>query len=329
MLVPLTLPYALIAEFHCRVQLAGIRRDPLLPLISLGNLEAGGTGKTPAVLALAKLLQESGIRPAVLTGLPGRRGKAVFHSREPGFRNQAADEALLLSRSLPECPLVAARPKWKGVELLDKPEESDLILLDDGFQHRRLARDLNLLLLSGRTPLSFSQVLPAGDLREAPGFALRRADAFVVPEDVPLPENLPERPVFRTGVLSAGLLALDGSSRKPSDSGLIALSGIARPESFEENLAGLGTLKASLRFPDHAPMTPRFREQCLNLLSRFSGSQLVITAKDACRWTDDPLFDVQEPWILDHQIEWREPGVFLSWIRDALGFPVESGGKLD
>lgn len=139
-----------------------------LPVISVGNLTAGGTGKTPMVIAVARMLERLGYPPAVL--LRGYRGEGPTGS----------DEGALLGHHLPGVPIVAAGDRVAAARSVRREHpEVRAIVLDDGFQHRRLHRDLDLVLIDATDPFGFDRVLPRGLLRE-PAEGLRRADAVIV-----------------------------------------------------------------------------------------------------------------------------------------------------
>ena len=147
----------------------GIKRAHRLdrPVISIGNITTGGTGKTPAVQWIARRLITAGHRPASLL-----RGYTVGASTQ-------SDEAILLERSL-KIPVIANPDRVAaGRQLIVTHPEIDVILLDDGFQHRRLYRDLNLVLIDATNPFGYGHVLPRGMLRE-PLAGLRRADVLIV-----------------------------------------------------------------------------------------------------------------------------------------------------
>jgi tetraacyldisaccharide 4'-kinase len=162
------------------------------PVISVGNLTAGGTGKTPMVIALCRMLRQRGLTPAVL--LRGYRGVPVHHlppPDPPGPRNSPpdspppprfkSDEEQLYRQELGGQVPVAADPDraHSAAYLLHHHPAIDLFVLDDGFQHRQVARDLDLVLIDATNPLGYGHLLPRGLLREPAG-ALRRADAVIV-----------------------------------------------------------------------------------------------------------------------------------------------------
>ena len=199
---PASLVYRAVSALHRAGYDRGWRRAERLPvpIVSVGNLEVGGTGKTPAVAALAQAALRAGLRPAILTrgyagsGRAGVLRNGAWTSGGPNAATSpdadaggdaatssradaadAGDEPLLLSRALPSVPVVVGKRRAENARaLLATGEPIDLFLLDDGFQHRALARDRDLVLLDARRPFANGRLLPAGPLREPPG-ALRRA----------------------------------------------------------------------------------------------------------------------------------------------------------
>jgi len=304
----------------------------------VGNLVVGGTGKTPVVLALARTARERGSRVAILTRGYGGTGRGVLRSGRwtgSGGEGNAGDEALLLSRRLPEVPVVVGKNRKEGARQLLKEEGVDLFLLDDGFQHRRLVRDQDIVLLDARRPLGNGRRLPAGPLREGPR-ALRRADVILVTGGDPgasVPEILlrmvethtPRAMVLGVWTEPAGLhrLAEGDPNSVESWNGvpILAVSGIARPGRFHELLRNIGcSLRETIEFPDHH----RFLDEeiaDLEVRARRAGARLVTTAKDAIRLEGRHR---REPWwVLEIEL-----GIQGGWesLFEALGGAGPGGG---
>ena len=316
---PASLVYRAVSALHRATYDRGWRRTQRLPVpvVSVGNLEVGGTGKTPAVAALAQAALRAGLRPAILTrgyGGSGRAGvlrngawmggaPAAATSRSGGDAASssgapdAGDEPLLLSRALPAVPVVVGKRRAENARaLLAAGEQVDLFLLDDGFQHRALARDRDLVLLDARRPFANGRMLPAGPLREAPG-ALRRAHRILLtgaPPDEPLDAGTarlldrvaPEAPRTRAWIEARGLSSLgDPCARPPELRGLAvhAVAGIARPERFRASLEreGASVVEWSV-FRDHHRFTAA-EARGLERTAHDAGHVLVTTAKDAMR----------------------------------------------
>lgn len=290
-----------------------------VPVVSVGNLTVGGTGKTPAVLALARALRDAGRRPVVLTrGYRGRRASGVLRAGawEDGATagaREAGDEPLLLSRTLPSVPVVIGRNRGReAMRFLGSGERVDAFLLDDGFQHRVLDRNRDLVLLDARRPLANGRLLPAGPLREDPR-ALERADRLLLVTPGPDAAVGPETdrllralapgaarsrvwPVFRGLALLAGG---DPPSRGAAPSGIpdgpvLAVAGIARPERFRRLLEGAGARVAGTRwFRDHHLFSPA-EVKDLETAAAALGAIPVTTAKDAVRLEGR----VSAPWLV-------------------------------
>ncbi len=290
------------------------------PVLSVGNLESGGTGKTPTVIALAELLAAAGWRPGIVTGLWGRaaRGQRLLTRGEPAFGQQAPDEARLLAARLPGLPIVAARRKWEGARWLDETGACDLILVDDGFQHRRLARRLDLLLLSPHCRLSPFALLPAGGLREFPG-ALARAGAYALPPGQAPPVAWPA-PVLRLAPAAPRLLEWSGEPGEPWPGGYLTAAGIAGPERFEALAESAGLkLAARLRFADHADWTPRLRSALARAAVAYPAARFLLTEKDAQRWASFWDLPGPPPQVLRAALRFCEPEAALAFLRARLG----------
>jgi tetraacyldisaccharide 4'-kinase len=301
-------------------------------VISVGNLTVGGNGKTPAVLALARAALDAGTRPAILTrGYRGRREGTLrvgaWEDGAPAAAAESGDEPLLLSRRLPEVPVVVGRDRQRGaLSLLERNPGVDLFLLDDGFQHRGLFRDRDLVLLDARSPVGNGHLLPAGPLRE-PARALARAHHLILVVDGPgagVPEKTaqlldrvaPRVPRSRAWTAPAGFHPLRGDAtwNDAASRGAVAVAGIARPERFASLLASLGvTVDAWRPFPDHHP----FSAEEVAALEREAASRqapLVTTAKDAVRL--EGLTAPDAPWwVLEIALASERP--WPVWIAEA------------
>jgi tetraacyldisaccharide 4'-kinase len=279
--------------YHASFRTSKIYRPPV-PVISVGNLSVGGTGKTPLVIALARLLREefpalcAANRIAVLSRGYGRTAKAMTVVEETDHYERAGDEPLLIKRAIPELAVVVhARRDWCARYACERLG-SRLLLLDDGFQHRRIARDLDLVVMDGEAPLGNGYCLPAGPLRERPQ-ALRRATAFVaVGGERKAAEDLGRR--FGKPVVGAErrmVLPMELSTKLSTP--LYVLTSIGRPKRFLKGLRDMGLLIAGGQaFGDHH----RFTSQELFTVAQFaakSGAKAVVcTAKDRIRIAEWP-----------------------------------------
>lgn len=293
-LTPLSWLYGLINGIRIRLYATGLFPSyrPPVPVISVGNLAAGGTGKTPVVDYIARYLLDQGRRVAIVSrGYGGNLGSGV-HLVCAGHGplldpHQAGDEPYLLARRNPGALVLIARRRAAGVKTAVADHGAEVVLLDDGFQHRAVARDLDIVLLDARRPLGNGLPLPAGHLREFPS-ALQRGDLFILtrsPQEPPPGLTLPG-PVLRSRhVLGQTLLGSDGSrialENLVGKRGL-AFAGIADPGSFFAALRQRGlTLGKTLSFDDHC----RYNAEELAQL-REAGSDadyLITTEKDGVK----------------------------------------------
>ncbi|MFQ5508907.1 MAG: tetraacyldisaccharide 4'-kinase [Leptospirillia bacterium] len=230
-----------------------LRRVSLpVPVISVGNLRVGGTGKTPTVMHLARAI--SGMHREVGVVLRGYGGKHEGNNRpllvSDGKNmlagpDDAGDEAVLLAGSLPGVPVVVCSNRAAAGSLLCE-HGVRVLLLDDGFQHLRLVRDVDVVLLDGNAPFGNGRMLPRGPLREPPD-ALRRADLILVRGDAEQCVRVKDRiaPLTSASVLGvevsvAGLSDQNGRDTVlPDGINAYAVCGIARPDRFHDTLSGL------------------------------------------------------------------------------------------
>ncbi|MDE1154870.1 MAG: tetraacyldisaccharide 4'-kinase [Acidobacteriaceae bacterium] len=260
------------------------------PVVSVGSISAGGAGKTPVVLALAELLTQHHLSFDILSRGYGRQSKAVLRvePEAPGAARRFGDEPTLLAR-------LTQAPVWVGASRFAAGQAAEqaaaqyglpaLHLLDDGFQHRRLARALDLVLLT-REDLD-DALLPAGNRRE-PLTALRRASALLLRQDerdevIPcLKELLPAPPplwILRRQLHFDTQLSILGAGLRP-----LAFCAIARPTDFSASVQAAGCgLVDTLYFPDHHTYTPADIQTILDTARRLNASGFVTTEKDAVK----------------------------------------------
>ena len=290
-------PYALILRLRALGFRLGLLRSYRLscPVISVGNITLGGTGKTPMVAWIAGELMRRGKRVAVLSrGYGGSArgalrivsdGKSVLATPE-----EAGDEPCLLAAKLPGLMVVIGADRYRaGLRALAELKP-DLVILDDGFQHLRLKRDLNILLLDAKKPFAGGWTLPAGLLREPVG-AARRADLVVYtrcPEGAPGPDLFPDKPSCWTKHQFSGIVPLAGGElagfAAARESRVLAFSGIADPEAFFTGLEGIGVRPVTtISFPDHTPYGEAEVAAILRLKVASRSTLLLTTQKDAVK----------------------------------------------
>lgn len=299
-LSPLGAVYGGVAALRVRLYRSGILAStrPRGPVVSVGNLSVGGSGKTPLVARIAVLAREAGMPVAVLSrGYRGAfRGEALVVSdgeRRLADAVLAGDEPVLLARRLPGVVVAVGRRRDRVARAVEARFGPRLHVLDDGFQHLRLRRDLDLLCLD---PADLDdRPLPAGRLREAPAAAARADAVFLVGASDGDRDALRarwsllgERPVFRLRHRLTGFTDLAGRPR-PAPERPWLLSGIARPGRFEAGVReAVAPPLGHSAFPDHH----RFRPVELARVGRAAldaGADAVLTtAKDAVRLLDLP-----------------------------------------
>ncbi len=230
------------------------------PVISVGNLLVGGTGKTPFVILLATMLEQKGVRAGVLSRGYGRldENDLVVVSEGDGPRvsaEHAGDEPVLIAERTNAVVVVCA-DRLRAAEIATQSFGAEVLILDDGFQHWRLHRDLDVVLLDRREPLANGRLLPRGPLRE-PADSLSRADLLVVVGDEGDRPALIDRPIVEASVVPARI-TLGASEHPPewiANRRVALLSGIARPERFRRTVERLGAIVVHEdRRPDHAAL---------------------------------------------------------------------------
>ncbi len=272
------------------------RRRLSRPVLSVGNVAVGGTGKTPLVAHIARLLQAAGHRPAILT-----RGYARAHPSDgvtvvsDGTRlvadlDRAGDEPLMLARQLPAVPVLVSSDRYLSGRLAERHFGCSVHLLDDGFQHFQLERDIDLVLVSGDN-LARPVTLPSGRLRE-PLDVVREASAVIL-NDVDSAQV--EAASGALGAPTVFRLAREPGPARPAESGgrvlppaagtrVLAVAGLARPARFFADLGRQGwTVAGTLAFGDHHRYTRPDLDRIAAAM-RAAGAELVVTTeKDLVR----------------------------------------------
>jgi tetraacyldisaccharide 4'-kinase len=253
-----------------------------VPVISIGNITLGGTGKTPVVIGLARALQQRGYAVAVLLRGYGTKRREPMLVTPAASYAEVGDEALEYAHQLEQVQIWVGSNRRLGARLAID-QGATLLLLDDGLQHWPLARDLDVTLLDAQHGLGNGQVFPAGPLRE-PASQLGRADLLVLTGtgtgtgaggagQLPWPSQKPRCSLPFQLELPHGLLG------RP----LVAFCGIGLPQKFFQALSGLGLrVIAQESFPDHHPYAEAELERLL-AVAQAQGAVLVTTSKDANR----------------------------------------------
>lgn len=240
------------------------------PVISVGNLSAGGTGKTPFVIALGDLLKERGIRFDVLSRGYGRKTRGVRVVDPEGNASEFGDEPLLIARKL-GVPVIVGERRYDAGKIAEQKFQTQMHILDDGFQHRSLARDFDIVLMTAQD-LS-DRLLPSGRLRE-PLSSLRRADSIVAPHDFAA-----DHPAMQNKLVwrMQRAIVLDGVPSTP-----VVFCGIARAQQFFAQVRAAGVAPvAEIAFRDHHAYGPRDLQRLVTMRRELGAGGFLTTEKDA------------------------------------------------
>ncbi|MEM8781353.1 MAG: tetraacyldisaccharide 4'-kinase [Planctomycetota bacterium] len=294
------------------------------PTVSVGNLTAGGTGKTPMVAALVERLVQLGHRPAVL-----------MRGHTPGSTpdGSASDEAALLADLLPSDTPVEPDPSRSAAaqRVLERDPKVSCFVLDDGFQHRQVKRDLDLVLIDATRPFGFDRLLPRGLLRE-PVSALRRADAVIVTRaDQIDPEPLDRlgrriaehhgRPPIAHATHAWSSLRLAQEHRpitELADHDVFGVAGIGNPAAFSRQLESAARSVVGFKtFDDHHAYTAADVHAAFLAAHRAKATAVVATEKDWVKWA---------PHVTAHADAWRaDPGLLLPLYRPVVAMAFTMG----
>jgi tetraacyldisaccharide 4'-kinase len=272
--------FRLLLQAREKLYTAGILSTVRLnhPVISIGNLTLGGTGKTPLVIALAESLRGRGMRPVILSRGYRRQSREIVIAGSDW--QQAGDEPCLMTRRLGNVPVVVGADRYEAGQLAERENLGNIFLLDDAFQHRRLHRDVDIVAVDPVEWNAGEALLPTGRWRE-PKSAILRAHAACV-QEIPgssIPSLSIPTFVVRTDI--KGLYTYKGdapaSIRDFTGKKVTAFAGIAKPERFFSALKSIGmSPDKTVSFPDHHAYSRRDIE-------RLGGDVLVTTEKDAVR----------------------------------------------
>jgi tetraacyldisaccharide 4'-kinase len=285
------------------------------PVVSIGNLSTGGSGKTPLAITLARLLSSKGFHVDVLSRGYGRNSSSPARVRSEGSVNDFGDEPILIARNT-GVPVYVASERYKAGLLAEAEassagfEDHCVHLLDDGFQHRQLARDVDILLLN-RADWA-DHLLPSGNLRESLR-AFHRATVLGIPaEEKDLAQEL------KNGGWEEPIWYLYRRMEVPSVAGSVAaFCGIARPEQFFTGLKAAGvSVAAQIAFPDHHRYAISDVERLVNAARTAGAAALITTEKDFVRLGDlaakfDPSVPLKTATL---HVEIENHATVLDWL---------------
>jgi tetraacyldisaccharide 4'-kinase len=346
LLLPLwlcSLLFRLVVLVRVRLYACGLLKSRKLPcrVVTIGNITVGGTGKTPTVSLVAQSFADAGLYTAVLSRGYGGSSRAPlivsYRDKVLASEREAGDEPFMLAQDLSGIPVITARDRYLGGQLACERFNPHVLVLDDGFQHLRLKRDCDIVLINARNPFGCGALLPRGILRE-PLSALRRARIIVITKVDPY-SNLeelehriaaihPDAMVFRASFQPTALLH-PGSGRSVELDALrghvaAGLCSIGDPGSFFSMLADLGvSYSRPLVFPDHY----RYSTQDFRRIAARAGEvdYLITTQKDIAKMSFDML---QIPNLLVLQVRQviDEQDRFIRFVFECLGLSVQEPG---
>lgn len=286
-----------------------------VPVISVGALTVGGAGKTPVVRYLARRLRDAGYRPAVLSRGYGRKTRAMRRAAPGATWQEVGDEPAFLAAMLPDVPVVVGPSRTAAGGLAIERYGADVLLLDDGFQHRRTGRKVDIVVHDASVRSTPGRLLPAGAYRE-PLSSLRRAHALVLTrtdqtrpaefdsariqarsaefDPARIKDEFPDLALIETVYDPAGLRKLSDDTTLPLDwlagREVLVLCGIANPASFVQTVAdGGGHVRRVLAYRDHHPFTPSDLDRALSQAQETGVAWIVTTEKDAVRVPEHPI----------------------------------------
>tara|TARA_Y100000746_G_scaffold111272_1_gene95232 strand:+ start:5294 stop:6331 length:1038 start_codon:yes stop_codon:yes gene_type:complete len=289
-------------------------------VISVGNITAGGTGKTPAVIYLSQLFQRKNYKVAVLSRGYGRKTAGTQlvtdgNNKVNDWRN-FGDEPTLMSQKLNNTPIVVDQNRYRGAIYLIEKFNPDIIIMDDAFQHRSIERDLDLVLLNSQSGLSDYRLIPHGLLRE-PFNHIKRADAIIFTKTnlsepdskIVLKAKKTNLPIFNSSITNNQFFNIDFENIKlESKTRVIAVSGIADTKSFYKSLDKTNIeLVSKISYVDHYEFKQSDIDQFKQELIDNSAEIIVTTEKDMIRLTNLNLSEINIYSLsIDFQLD--EPG---------------------
>ena len=306
----LLLPFAALYGIGRTLHVAASKpQRAAIPVVCVGNLIAGGAGKTPLTISLATMLKEEGVEVHIVTRGYGSNARGVHKvNTKADTVDTVGDEALLLAR---HAPCWVAPRRIEGVNAAAEAG-AKLVLLDDGLQHPHIHKNLSLLVMDGSYGIGNGWLLPAGPLRDTVAAGKRMTDALViVGEDTAgIRKKFAGLPAYQAMLQPQGELAI-WQRRK-----CVAFAGIARPEKFFSTLRTLGAeLSTTIPFADHHRFTEDELKQ-LHARAQAEGAELVTTEKD---WVRLPPEERAKIHTLPVALQWEgKPQQLIDEIRSLL-----------
>lgn len=283
------------------------RYDSKIPVICIGNLTAGGSGKTPVVGAIAKILTTQGKKPHILSRGYGAKIKSTTQvNTETHTAREVGDEPFMHAQKYP-CWISSDRVQ--GAKMIERGRHANLILMDDGFQNPHLHKDISIVVVDGGVAFGNEKIMPAGPLRELIDEGIKRAHALVILGDDR--HYLKERFEYLLPVFQAHLVP-DVSAKIWKGKKVIGFTGIGRPEKFRQTLLSIGVkLKEFVPFADHHFFNLHDITRLLNLAKKHD-AQLVTTDKD---WGRLPLGYQNMVAPIPVKIKWKDKKALIAFLK--------------
>lgn len=299
LLYPISLLYGVIVWLRNKLYDAGLVSSIQfsVPVISVGNLSTGGTGKTPHIEYLIRLLQYE-YKVATMSRGYKRRTTGFYLAKEGTDATMIGDEPMQFHQKFPDVCVSVCEDRMTGIpRLLGERPDIDIVLLDDAFQHRSVKPGLNILIIDFAKPFYKDYILPFGSLREGRK-AYKRADIIIVSKCPPQLSNaiqqemigkikpLPHQKVYFSYIAYDTMTDLfTGEPLKITKSNVVMVSGIAKPEPMLEHLRGIAADVHLLRYPDHHYFTAANLEEIKQTITNWDVNEKIIvtTEKDAAR----------------------------------------------
>jgi tetraacyldisaccharide 4'-kinase len=292
-------------------------------VISVGNLTMGGTGKTPMTIHLIEELHKRGYKCGVVSRGYKREEKGVLVV-DPSAKSAAhtyGDEPTLIKATFPDVPVLVGERRVAAAKALLASNKVDFIVADDAFQHRRLHRDLNLLLIDATEPIRNYRVVPVGRARESLAPALKRADLLVItkanlvpPEQLTSVVDWLESKVIKPTVIGdyefKGFRRMKGGTvEQELKDKVYMVSGVAKPEAVEKTIEGKVKFVRHKSFPDHHKYTNLEVEEILDEASQMQARWVLTTAKDSMKLGAFPLLR-ERLWVVELGIRFKDVKAF-------------------
>lgn len=295
LLWPLALLYGFVVGIRNWLFNLGVLKSTKfdIPVICIGNLETGGTGKSPLVLNTIGILANSGLKPVLLSRGYGRDTKGFLEVHSTDKAIEVGDEPLQAKLRFPQIPVVVCEDRVKAIRKIISDFDVDVVVMDDGFQHRWVKPSLSVLATRSEFPFWENQLLPVGTLRESKS-AYNRSDAVVLTSGSRKASSL-NKPVYSSLITNQGLVQVSGVS-KPVNTvkSVLLVSGIANPSRFKDAMSKDFTVLEHTEFSDHHAYSRTDIELLLKKIDSFgtSADAVVITEKDAARLANTQLLDI-------------------------------------